>query len=516
MKQEEDFDEIIRQKFAEKEFVFNEENWEKAERKIDAARRFKKILLWSTVFITGFFCGIGVTFVFIQKKQMNDSIVLNGFSPKNHLNVTIENNVNRDKNNTSNDAYTANNINEPNETGNDKEKDGFINDKNYNTSILAQHQSHNGITMEGKRLNMQNEQNRVTGEQNNKNEYKNKTGISGLIGQKSEKTDKESKRREKVETAETNKLNEKWDKYEETISKAESDQSLQVRTSKVESSSNIEKTDSAIHDFNSIVNTQKDVITHIFKDAEAAAVMKDSSSLKSDSVLAADQNNLKGTSVLPGGLSSATFISLVIGTNVELGWQYGEASEGRGFNPIAGVEINHYVNHKWMVSSGIQYGSIAYLKASEKQFSKTTYGFGSVSVDTIINTTLLHYAVVPVLLEYNLNDKNAISIGGSVSYLVNTNSKVSTRSTAIGPMSGNTGEVKTISDMESGYYTNAFNKWDASLSIGYRRRITQRLTASVLANCGLLDIKNNAFFSREKFERNSGIKLVISYTLFDL
>lgn len=589
MKQEENFDEIIRQKFAEKEFVFNEESWEKAERKIDAARRLKKILLWSTVFITGFSCGIGVTFVFIQKKQTNDSIVLNSFSPKDRLSVTIENNINRNKNNTSNSACTTNNIHEPNGTGNNKKEDGFISDKNPNTStlietdkkydgqtinssgkeqekgkerntvILVRHQSHKGVTGEGKIRKMKNEQNLLIGESNNKNTYKNESGISELIGQKSEKLHKESIRREKKEVAETNKLNEKRGEHEEPINKAESDQSLLVKNPTVSDSdsenknlngeksndktqidistsiqqltgvldvnkisdkvelSATEKIDSEKQAISSIAETQKDSTTYLLKDIVTTAVIKDSSSLKSDSAMTADQSNLS-TSVLPGGLSSATFVSLVLGTNAELGWQYEETIEGRGFNPIAGIEINHYLNRKWMISSGIQYGSIAYLKASEKQFSKTTYGFGSVSVDTIINTTLLHYAVVPFLLEYNLNDKNAISIGGSVSYLVNTNSKVSTRSTSVSPMSGNTntGEVKTISDMESGYYTNAFNKWDASISIGYRRRMTQRFTASALANWGLLDIKNNTFFSREKFERNSGIKLVISYTLFDL
>ena len=39
MSEQEKYDELIRQKFAEKEFIFNEENWEKAEKILDLSKR---------------------------------------------------------------------------------------------------------------------------------------------------------------------------------------------------------------------------------------------------------------------------------------------------------------------------------------------------------------------------------------------------------------------------------------------------------------------------------------------
>ncbi|MDP1746733.1 MAG: outer membrane beta-barrel protein, partial [Bacteroidota bacterium] len=155
-------------------------------------------------------------------------------------------------------------------------------------------------------------------------------------------------------------------------------------------------------------------------------------------------------------------------------------------------------------------------------FTGTTYGFGSTSVDKVINTKTLHYAIVPLLFQYHFNDKNAISIGGSISYLVNSKSKVTINTTTIAPMvldSNQTGPVEnqTISTQstETGYYSNAFNKWDASLAIGYRRRISQKFSLAAIANIGLLDVKDNVFFSREMDERNVGLKIIISYNLFE-
>ena len=73
MTEQENFDELIRQKFAEKEFVFNEENWEKAENKIDSTRRLNKIAKWSTIFIIGLFSGVFLTLLLVDKVNTNDT-----------------------------------------------------------------------------------------------------------------------------------------------------------------------------------------------------------------------------------------------------------------------------------------------------------------------------------------------------------------------------------------------------------------------------------------------------------
>lgn len=58
MKEEKDFDKIIRSKFAEKEFIFNEANWERVEQKLDANRTRALVIRRSLIFIIGLSIGI--------------------------------------------------------------------------------------------------------------------------------------------------------------------------------------------------------------------------------------------------------------------------------------------------------------------------------------------------------------------------------------------------------------------------------------------------------------------------
>ena len=64
-------------------------------------------------------------------------------------------------------------------------------------------------------------------------------------------------------------------------------------------------------------------------------------------------------------------------------------------------------------------------------------------------------------------------------------------------------------------YTQGFNPWNATLAIAYRRRLLDKLSVSVEMHYGLMDIKDNTFFSKQKFERSSGINLILSYDLFN-
>jgi hypothetical protein len=52
--------------------------------------------------------------------------------------------------------------------------------------------------------------------------------------------------------------------------------------------------------------------------------------------------------------------------------------------------------------------------------------------------------------------------------------------------------------------------------MGYRRRLSEKFNIAAIANIGLLDIKKNLIFNENKRERNSGIKIIISYNLFKI
>ena len=65
MSEEDKFDEIIRSRFSEKEFLFDEENWEKAEAMLDSGKRRKSAVKWSAIFLLGLFAGVALMFPFV-------------------------------------------------------------------------------------------------------------------------------------------------------------------------------------------------------------------------------------------------------------------------------------------------------------------------------------------------------------------------------------------------------------------------------------------------------------------
>lgn len=592
MKEQENFDDLIRQKFAEKEFIFNEENWEKAEKKIDSTRRFGKISLWTSIFIIGLFVGVGITLLFVgnekneNKKNISEINLSedNKTESKGKENAAIENpNSSLSQSQVNENNSTSQKTNEKeitSEAETETESSSIINDDRktekssstpINTNIQTEKLNKKAKNLSPAALKDSKNETIKTKKENKISDTKAK-----LIAQKTVNTNKQTQKNISKESEEpvseiSKKVEDKSiviekkseknkDAVSETIIAKDEKQNNDEQTkalnteqnekvvnatetiAKDQSEKNSEKNSSdaplnPVTQEKEPVNEPKSELALLTENTEKKInTGADSSSLteiilpekelaiaKLDSAIVPNENkSIPPPPAPPGGLASATFFSVDAGTNFEFGWQYPDASEATGFNPVLGIGITHFINQKWSFLSGVEYGSIAYLKASQKVFTSTTYGFGSTSVDKVINTKTLHYAIVPLLFQYHFNDKNAISIGGSISYLVNSKSKVIINTTTIAPMvldSNQTGPVEnqttSTQSTETGYYSNAFNKWDASLAVGYRRRISQKFSLAAIANFGLLDVKDNVFFSREMVERNVGLKIVISYNLFE-
>ena len=587
MKEQENFDDLIRQKFAEKEFVFNEENWEKAEKKIGSARRFSKISLWTSIFIIGLFVGAGVTLLFIGKEENENTKNISEINIREanktesirKENTVIENpNSSASHSQVNENSSASQKINEK-EIASEAESTSIINadqkpekgsttpiNKNVateklinknakNLSPAALNDSKNEIIKTKKENKIADTEAKLIAhktvdpdKQNHKNiskksevpvnEFSEKVEDNSIVTQKNSEKNKNIVSESTIPKTETinNEVqpialitaqNKKVINGSETIPKDQSEKNSEKNNSDLTLDHTAQEKEAVNEPKSELAslteNTEKKInaladssVTEIILPEKELTISKlDSSNVSSEN------KSIPPPPAPPGGLASATFFSVDAGTNFEFGWQYPDASEAAGFNPILGIGITHYINQKWSLQSGVEYGSIAYLNA-QKVFTSTTYGFGSTSVDTVVHTKMLHYAVVPLLFEYHFNDKNAICFGGSISYLVNSKSKITINTTTIAPMvldSSQTGPVENLTtstnSMETGYYSNAFNKWDASLAIGYRRRISQKIGIAAIANIGLLDVKNNAFFSREQFERNVGLKIIISYDLFE-
>jgi len=567
------FDDIVREKFNEKEFVFNEENWEVMEGKIISARKFSRNSLWAAIFVIGLITGVSVMFLVTNQSSENNTIAENSTS-SNNSSATTSNNNNSISNNTSNNQNESSNG--ANENSNDNAIANNSND-NSNAENTSENTSSSSITeiadntnssavennnSSSKKIKTENNNIAISNnstsskstKQENTNTSNNKTNstISGNNKKVSQLTF--SNKGNIATTSPTKSIDNTNTSVKQDVNSANNNtaDNNQTNTTKTDAGvvdnkqsenkdnnnsvtnnntnpNSTSNTNTAVESKNEITLTVGAKVmnadgTPVDSATLAKAIKADSKEEVKEEVeeeivtkedLKTDKKAKSSSSNTPG-LTSATYITADAGAGYSLGWKYPGAKEANGFNPIGGLGITHYFNPKWALNAGVQYGSIYNLKASTKTFSSKDYGFGSTTTDTTINTKKLHYITVPVLAQYNFNNSNSILFGASAAYLMNANSSISISTSSVGPPpSGfDTSSVSTQNSV-NGYYKGAFNQFDASLAVGYRRKITQRFSMTAIANFGLLDVKKNDFFGIDKTERNSSVKLILTYNLFE-
>ncbi len=183
---------------------------------------------------------------------------------------------------------------------------------------------------------------------------------------------------------------------------------------------------------------------------------------------------------------------------------------GNGFSPVAGVRLTHLLNSKFALSTGVRFYTITNLNAT-LQNSNTSYDFGLNSTLTAVTVNTLYYASIPAELQYNFgNQDNILCLGASALYLLNSSSTVTT--TTIDGVNTPASTNRTAAG-----YMDGFNPWDIQIQIAYRRRIYAGLYAGVEGYFGLFEVENSSFFdpvaSSRSYSRNSGIRVILSYNI---
>ncbi|MDP1803240.1 MAG: hypothetical protein Q8L81_17895 [Bacteroidota bacterium] len=201
------------------------------------------------------------------------------------------------------------------------------------------------------------------------------------------------------------------------------------------------------------------------------------------------------------------FISFETGTNYLFGWNNPGKKDANGFNPVVGLNYSNALTKKVTISFGIHYTMVRNLSYSSHTVTTTRYNFGEESDVMIFTPTTMHYLVAPIRASYAIDTKNVFGIGCNVGYLFNLNSNVELYSQKAN-QKGNATVLKT-----SGY-TQGFKSIDTQLSLFYRRNLTKDLWLHTEFMYGIADIKDNAFFNSNVKEKNVGLKLTLLYNLF--
>ncbi len=508
MSDDEKFDDIIRGKFAEKEFVFNEENWEKAEQKIDSSRRIRKFGKWAVVFTIGLFSGVALMFPFVGNKNetTKNEIAATSDNRKTGNEIAELRRTEQEKNVAPQPEFPADQKEETAspENKNTHAEHNSSSDKSKDNSIIASASFPEKANKRTADLSGKPKQ-EIAEVASSPKTHPDKSSEENNATASGKKKNTESKKENKNSSGETKPVPEEKTKSEQLFAQNIPD-SAQKETAEEKSSAVTGK--NTVNEKQSLAEQKKALNDSASEKTKEPEVKGESISKRTtplDSSAAISQSNA-AEQPAKRGLASANFVSIEGGADFILGWKYHDTLEGRGFNPRFGFGLMHCFNQKWAISSGLLFRSVSHLNTT-KQYTSTTYDFGSITIDTAIETKSLYYVMLPLQLHYSFDQKNSISIGGSASCLVNSRSNVVVTSKD----NFNKTDVNTTKQFG---FMSGYSRLDAAMSVGYRRKVTEKFSVSASASYGLIDLRSNSFFGKNTFERNLGLNISVVYDLF--
>lgn len=200
-------------------------------------------------------------------------------------------------------------------------------------------------------------------------------------------------------------------------------------------------------------------------------------------------------------------IFLEAGSNYLLGWKTNNKTEANGFNPMVGIQYYHEASRKIGLSIGLHYSTINNLGSTSHTSTTTRLKFGEETDVTVISALKMHYLLMPLKLSYKLSRKDFVCIGYTIGYLLNVESKVEEYSTK-----QDRSTTPVVS--RSMGYTSGFNPYDGQITLSYRRRLYKEFYVNGEFFYGLRDLKDNAIYASNEFERTCGFRLSLSINLW--
>jgi hypothetical protein len=207
------------------------------------------------------------------------------------------------------------------------------------------------------------------------------------------------------------------------------------------------------------------------------------------------------------GKKKLSFLNAEVGGAYLLGWESKNGKDAKGFNWYAGVNYGKFINKKIGFSVGSQFYNVGNIKQSFYESSKSVYGLGSTSSNTIITTQALFYFSVPVKFYYAVNSAHQIGASVNPSFLFSSKNVVENYRLTDGIKSNE------ITSNTSGIYEGVRLN-NILVSAFYRAKLNKRTYLNTEVLYGVRDVfKNTA--TNDYSQKPLGFRLGIQYTLFE-
>lgn len=182
-----------------------------------------------------------------------------------------------------------------------------------------------------------------------------------------------------------------------------------------------------------------------------------------------------------------------------------KATQGNGITPWAGINYTHYFTAHISASLGIGYAEITGLN-SQYTSSVIQYGFGSSENATTVTPQRIYYMAFPFKVQYDIDSKNLFGIGCNYLLMMTTYSVLTTYKET------DFTTVSSTSEKQNGY-TQGFSNSDWQLTFSYTRMLMSRLGITAEYYRDLDYIENNTILNLNQSRINSGFRMVLSYQI---
>lgn len=200
--------------------------------------------------------------------------------------------------------------------------------------------------------------------------------------------------------------------------------------------------------------------------------------------------------------------ALEAGISAISGWKVDNTRDAAGINPLAGAHLFYPLSSELDVSIGIQYTTVNNLGYSKYTATVSHLDLGRVDESTVFTPLRLHYVVMPLKFLMHVSPRQSIGAGINAAYLLTSDSRVETFTY------GYNSSTRTSSQIKKGY-TQGFRNFDAQVAAYYTYKLSKKFEAQACLMYGLMDVKTGEALPSKGFERNSGGKISLFYSLFE-
>jgi len=474
MNYEQKFDKIIKKKVDEAEFPFDEQNWNKFSAQLDAERSLTKRGWGKFLYLGLLFLGITSASIalykiqapFGEKGKLADT---NSSNNKNESTIQVDNsNSSTNLNSKSDDHLLAVN-NSNSEAENRSELKSLSSNVTNNTSEV--NSSLNNTAFMSATLN---------------GNAKSTNAISNaIVSSETKNASKNNSSTKKITKAASNdKLNSVIENDADNANTNEMNASVRNKTD-LAGGVNLEHT---------VLNRIDSKLPYVYsnRNIKIAAVKLPS--------WYDDDYRRKGKKKL-------SFLNAELGGAYLFGWDSEDGKDAKGLNWYAGVNYGKFINKKIGFSVGSQFYNVGNIKQPFYESSKSVYGLGSTSSNTIITTQALFYFSVPVKFYYAINSVHQIGASLNPSFLFSSKNVVENYRL--------TDNIKSneITSKTSGIYEGVRLN-NVLVSAFYRAKLNKRTYLNTEFLYGVRDIFKNSN-SNNYLQKPIGFRIGIQYTLFE-